>query len=252
VNGTTDTHALTREIARRNAPEARRELFALMEHETANLAKLLGSDALAEQFKTAAYSDWKLRPDILECDPHSLVGGVRLAAQLGLQFGPLGHVYLVPRKTKGGGKWATFVLGYKGKVELAYRSGLVKRIEAHIVREGDEFSFEYGTAAKLRHVPNGPPGARAWVAVYAVAELKAGGKVFTVLYPEDVDARRKRSAAADSAVSPWQTDTAQMWRKSAVHDLQKFLPQTPAVALATEADERPAPSADASVTEPDS
>lgn len=236
-----ETKQVRQAIQRRNAPDERRDLFTLVESEKPRIVRLMGSEQAAEAFITAMYTDWKLRPDLLACDPVSLIGGARLAAQLGLPFGPLGLVYLVPRNLKSGGKWATFVLGYRGMIQLAYNSGRIKKVEAHVVREGDEFAFQYGTAAKLTHVPVGPPGEREWTHVYAVAATREGGTPFTVLYPEDVAKRRARSAAGDSPFSPWQTEPAQMWRKSAVRDLQRFLPQTPQLALADQVDELDVP-----------
>src|SRR5437588_7550283 len=122
-------------------------------------------------------------------------------------------------------------------VELAYRSGKVRRVSATVVREGDAFAFRYGTRALLDHVPAGAPAEREWLAVYAVAELTNGGKPFEVLYPEDVEARRKRSALGKQNKGPWADDTEAMWRKSAVRQLQRWLPQTPAMAQASEQDE---------------
>src|SRR5205085_8852924 len=133
-----------------------------------------------------------------------------------------------------------FILGYRGMVELAYRSGQVQRVEANVVRDGDSFEWRQGSRAFLDFQASGPPEDRDWLAVYALARLKSGGTPFTVLFPEDVERRRKRSHAASSEFSPWNTDTEQMWEKSAVRDLQRFLPQTPALALALEADEQPA------------
>jgi recombination protein RecT len=245
----TDTTQLRQElVAQTDKPEVG-QIRDIVKRNRDEFAKLLGSEALAEQFVTAAMTTFRLNPAIYECDPYSVVGGMRQAAQLGLSFGPLGHVYLVPFKQKGGGSWATFILGYRGMVELAYRSGQVKRVEANVVREGDEFVFRMGSRAVLDFVPSGPPNGRDWLAVYCLAELKSGGKPFTVLYPEDVERRRKRSRAADSQYSPWQTDTEQMWEKSAVRDLQRFLPQTPTLALALEADEQPAEPLDESPNE---
>jgi recombination protein RecT len=246
----TDTTQLRQElVAQTDKPEVG-QIRDIVKRNQDEFAKLLGSEALAEQFVTAAMTTFRLNPAIYECDPYSVVGGMRQAAQLGLSFGPLGHVYLVPFKQKSGGSWATFILGYRGMVELAYRSGSVKRIEANVVREGDEFSFRMGSRAFLDFAPDlhRDPAAE-WECVYALAETKAGGKVFAVLSPEDVERRRKKSRGADSQFSPWQTDAEQMWEKSAVRDLQRFLPQTPALALALEADEQPAEPLDKSPTQ---
>jgi recombination protein RecT len=228
----TDTAPLRQELEQVAQPSATRNVIDLINRNEAELQKLLGKSLTVEQFKTAALTYLRLDPKLVECNPYSIVGGLRLGAQLGLSLGPLGHFYLAPHAGE-----AVFILGYRGMVELAYRSGKVRRISAGVVREGDAFDFRYGTRAVLDHTPNGPPADREWLAVYAVAELTNGGKPFEVLYPEDVEARRKRSALGKTNRGPWQSDTEAMWRKSAVRQLQRWLPQTPAMAQASEQDE---------------
>src|SRR6266567_377007 len=129
-------------------------------------------------------------PKLLECSPESLLGAMMLAAQLGLEPGPLGQVYLVPFKRQ-----VEFVVGYRGYIDLAYRSGQVKDVAAALVHEGDEFSYQYGTTPKLLHVPEGPAGEREIEAAYAVARLRTGGTVFVVTYGDDWEKARKASAA---------------------------------------------------------
>jgi len=232
VTAKTDTAPIRQELEQVAQPSAQRSIVDLIRRNKPELEKLLGPSLTVEQFETAAMTYLRMNPKLVDCNPYSIVGGLRLGAQLGLSLGPLGHFYLVPHKQE-----AVFILGYRGMVELAYRSGKVKRVQAAVVRDGDEFDFRLGTRAQLDHVPYGPPGEREWVAVYAVAELTTGGKPFEVLYPEDVEARRKRSAAAKLSTGPWVTDTESMWRKSAVRQLQRWLPQTPESAKATAQDE---------------
>lgn len=238
----TDTTQLTEALAeQKTRPEVGliRDIVARNRRE---FEKLLGSEALAEQFITATMTDFRLNPGVYECDPYSVVGGMRQAAQLGLSFGPLGHVYLVPfKRSRDAMPWATFILGYRGMIELAYRSGQVKRIEANVVREGDDFSFRYGTNARLDFTPSGaPPPGGEWTHVYALAELKNGGKPFRVLTPHDVLERRKHSKAADSPHSIWKTHPEDAWKKSAVRAASTFWPMTSTLALALEQDEQPA------------
>jgi recombination protein RecT len=246
----TDTSQLRQELAERAAaPEAERVNDIVKRNRDAFI-KLLGSEQAAAQFVAGWKTYMDRNPQLWECEPYSLAGGMAQAAQLGLSFGPLGHVYLVPFKQKGNAV-ATFILGYRGMVELAYRSGQIKRVEANVVREGDTFAYRMGSRAFIDFAPSGPPENRDWVAVYALAQTKVGGTPFAVLFPEDVERRRKRSRAASSEFSPWNTDTEQMWEKSAVRDLQRFLPQTPALALALEADEQPAEPFDETPAETD-
>src|SRR5882724_9843245 len=228
----TDTAPIRAELEQAAQPSDKKGIIELIRRNKPELEKLLGPSLTVEQFETAAMTYLRMNPKLVDCNPYSIVGGLRLGAQLGLSLGPLGHFYLVPFKDE-----AVFILGYKGMIELAYKSGRVKRIEANVVRDGDLFAFRHGTRAQLDWRPAGESGERARTGVYALAELTTGGKPFVVLYPEDVEARMKRSAAHKSPSSPWQTDPDAMWRKSAVRQLQRWLPQTPESAHGLATDE---------------
>ena len=201
----TNTTALRGELERQAAPKAELDVIGLIQRNKPELQKLLGSALTVEQFETAAMTYLRLQPKLYECNPLSVVGGLRLGAQLGLALGPLGHFYLVPFKGE-----AVFILGYRGMVELAYRSGLVKDVKAALVHEGDSFTFTYGTTPQLHHTPSGPPAEREVTHVYAVARLKSG---------------------------PWETHWPDMALKTAARRLQRWLPQTAQMAQASEQDE---------------
>jgi len=232
VTAKADTKPIRAELEKVAQPSKKRDIIELIQRNELELKSLLEPVMMVEQFKTAAMTYLRLNEKLIDCNPYSIVGGLRLGAQLGLSLGPLGHFYLAPHAGE-----AVFILGYRGMVELAYRSGKVRRVSATVVREGDEFAFRYGTRAVLDHVPGGAPAERQWQAVYAVAELTNGGKPFEVLYPEDVEARRKRSALGKQNKGPWADDTEAMWRKSAVRQLQRWLPQTPESAHGLATDE---------------
>lgn len=207
-----------------------RELVARMQP---GVEKLIGDQA--ERFLRVVETEMRRTPRLYDCDPHSLLGAMMLAAQLGLEPGPLGHVYLVPFKRE-----VSFIVGYKGMVDLAYSSGQVKDVAAAVVREGDAFTYREGTRPVLDHTPSGPAGEREWTHVYAVARLRSGGTPFQVLYPEDVAKAKARSSAARKPGSPWDTDTEAMWRKTAVRRLSPFLPASPMLARALAADDHSA------------
>ena len=228
----TNTTALRGELERQAAPKAELDVIGLIQRNKPELQKLLGSALTVEQFETAAMTYLRLQPKLYECNPLSVVGGLRLGAQLGLALGPLGHFYLVPFKGE-----AVFILGYRGMVELAYRSGLVKDVKAALVHEGDSFTFTYGTTPQLHHTPSGPPAEREVTHVYAVARLKSGGAPFVVLYPEDIEKARAQSAAARLKSGPWETHWPDMALKTAARRLQRWLPQTAQMAQASEQDE---------------
>jgi recombination protein RecT len=231
-----DTTPLAAELERRqDAPETR-NVLDLLERMTPELAKVLPDNIGPERFARIVTTELRRTPRLLECSPESLLGAMMLAAQLGLEPGPLGHVYFVPFKRE-----VTFVVGYRGFVDLAYRSGLLRAISAATVRDGDTFTFRYGTRPLLDHTPAGPPGEREPIAYYAAADLKGGGRPFVVVYPEDVEKAKARSAAGRNNEGPWVTDFDAMARKTAVRRLAPLLPQSPVLARAAERDETPVP-----------
>lgn len=223
---------LTAALERSAQPAEAKSVMDLLDRQKPELEKLLGSVAASERFARTALTELRRTPKLYECDPLSFLGALMLAAQLGLEPGPLGHVYLVPFKRE-----CQFVLGYKGMVTLAYQSGLVKDMATGIVHEGDAFAWREGSRPFLDHTPSGPPAEREWTHTYAVARLKNGGTVFRVCFPEDVEKAKARSANATSPHSPWTTDLQAMIRKTAVRRLSPMLPQSPAFAQALESDE---------------
>lgn len=188
-----------------------------------------------ERFSRMVLTELRRTPALAACEPVTILAGLMLGAQLGLEPGPLGHFWLVPFREKGT-QVAQFLLGYRGMVTLAYRSRQVLSIVAREVREADEWAYSYGLEDHLRHRPaEGDRGALTHA--YAVCVTRGNGRLLTVLSREDVAARRARSRAAESGKSPWQTDEAAMWRKSAVRALWPYLPLATDVARAEAADE---------------
>lgn len=188
-----------------------------------------------ERFTRLVLTEMRRNPALFDCKPESVLGAMMLCVQLGLEPGPLGHAYLVPFKRE-----CTFILGYKGMIDLARRSGRLASISAHTVYEGDVFRYRQGTRAFLDHEPARPVDRGKEDAYYAVARLAAPtGSVFVVLYPEEVEAARKRSQLGSQGKGPWHTDFDAMARKTCIRRLAAYLPMTVQAARALEADERP-------------
>ncbi len=170
-------------------------------------------------------------PALLECSPSSLLASVMQAAQVGLEPGSaLGEAYLVPFKGE-----CSLIIGYRGLISLARRSGQILSIEAHVVRERDHFTCRYGLDPALSHEPamTGSPGDV--VAVYAIAILRDGGRQIEVMTRAEVDAIRGRSKMSGSG--PWVNDYAEMARKTVVRRICKYLPLSIELAEAISIDE---------------
>lgn len=184
-----------------------------------------------ERFVRVALTTLRMNPKLLQCDQQSLLAALMLSAQLGLEpGGPLGHAYLVPY-----GRELTFIVGYKGYMELARRSGRVASIYALDVREGDAFKWSLGLHRDIVHEPAAERGALTHV--YAVATYKDGSDPdFVVLDRARIDSFRKRSKASGSG--PWVTDYDAMALKTAIRRLATWLPLSVEMASAAAADEQ--------------
>lgn len=173
---------------------------------------------------------------LLEASPASLLGAVMVFAQLGLEPGPLGHAYLVPY-----GKEITPIIGYRGIVELARRSGQVTSLVARTVHEGDEFDFGYGLDEYVHHKPALKDRGDAY-AYYGVAKFKDGGHTVLVMSKEDVERHRNRYAKGwKREDSPWETEFDSMAQKTVIRQMAKWLPMTSEMAHALTLDEKPPP-----------
>jgi recombinational DNA repair protein RecT len=147
------------------------------------------------------------------------------ASSLGLEpDGVLGQAYLIPYENKKKKIFeAQFQVGYKGLIALARRSGDITSLSAQAVYENDKFTYAYGLDETLVHVPaDGDRGKLKYA--YAVAKFKDGGHAFEVMTKSDVMKIKQSSQGANSDYSPWNKFPEEMWRKTAVKKLCKFLP----------------------------
>ena len=193
-----------------------------VESRKSSWAAVLPKHISVERFARSIVLAAARSPALLNADKTSLFLAAQTAAQLGLDCsGTLGSAYLVPYNGR-----VTLIIGYRGFLDLARRSREIVSIQANIVYEADEFEVSLGTTPSIRHVPAFSADDRGdIVAAYAVANLSGGGLQFEVMTRAELDAIRKRSKAGASG--PWVTDTSEMYRKTALRRLAKWLPLSP-------------------------
>lgn len=193
-----------------------------------------------ERMFQLALSAYNQTPELAKCSTASVLGCLMKCTALGMEpsaVDGLGRAYILPfYNKKTGGTEATFILGYKGMIDLARRSGQLTDISARVVHEGDDFEYEYGLDEKLRHIPSTEPiEGRQLTHVYMVAHFKDGGHYIDVMTRDEVEAVRKRSKAAN--FGPWKTDYEAMAMKSVIRRAFKFMPVSVEAAGAVNADE---------------
>lgn len=223
-------------------PSAGTSVSAKPLRQVANVRELLVNDQAKQQLAAVAAGHMRpermLRlmanamrttPQLGECDPLSLLGAMMTCASLGVEANtPLGHAYLIPFKNNRKNiTEVQLILGYKGMIDLARRSGHIVNIHGDVVYEGDEFSFEYGSEQHLKHRPKGKRANP----IYAYCHAKlTDGEAFVVLPWDEVMAIRDGSQGYKTAVkynkkdSPWIAHQHEMAAKTAVRALFKYLP----------------------------
>lgn len=106
----------------------------------------LGDPSRARRFIASISSAVAINKDLQECDAGTILSGALLGEALDLSPSPqLSQYYLVPFKDKNKGKVATFILGYKGYIQLAIRSGYYKKINVIELKEGELKKFDLMT-----------------------------------------------------------------------------------------------------------
>ena len=179
----------------------------------------------ADRLMRIAMTEVRKVPALGKCNVQSFMGAIMQCAQLGLEPGSaLGHAYLLPF---GSGKAADglpncqLIIGYRGFIDLARRSGQIISLTARAVYANDVFSYSYGLDETLEHVPaSGDRGD--FTHVYAVAKLKGGGVQFEVMSKSDVLKVKASSKAGSNG--PWVSHFDEMAKKTAIRRLFKYLP----------------------------
>lgn len=243
------TNNLTARTATQAPAQKRQDPIGnLMEKLKPQMALALPSTMNPERVARIALTELRTNPKLAEAaqsNPASFMGAMLKASALGMEVGNgLGHAYLLPfdKRSKQGGQWVTvatetqLIIGYRGMIELARRSGQIESLYAVEVYNGEKFTVSMGLTQDIVHerdfsgmVDMRPENV---IAVYAVAKLKGGMVQFDVMTRVQVEAIRSRSKSKDNG--PWVTDWVEMAKKTVLRRLFKMLPVSVEVQTKTE------------------
>jgi recombination protein RecT len=210
---------------------------------SSEFARALPKEITVERMMRIVMTAIRSNPKLAECTVNSFYGSMLTSLQLGLEVNtPLEHAFLIPRWNNNKKMLQChFELGYKGLIELCYRTKLYKRIEAEVVYEGDKFNYEYGFEAYLRHKPCGKLEKPLYV--WALFELVNGGKSFKVWTWEQVMNHAEAFSESYDPESPWKspwlanpTSQKGMAKKTVLHDALNYAPKSVELAHGLNAD----------------
>ncbi len=205
--------------------EKKRDMRDYVKMMQSGFAKALPKVITPERFTRIALTALSSNRTLMDCTPNSFMGSLMQCAQLGLEPNtPLGQAYLIPYNVRVDGGFelrCQFQLGYKGLIDLAYRSGEMASIGAQCVYSNDEFIYELGLNPKLIHKP-ADRNRGELLYVYATFKLKNGGSGFEVMTVEDIKAHRRKFSKART--SPWDSNFEEMAKKTVLKKCLKYAP----------------------------
>lgn len=226
-------------VAEADKPQTITEILTSAEFK-AQMALALPKTLTADRLTRIVLTECRKTPELRRCNPQSFFGAVLQCAQLGLEPGSaLGHCYLLPYgngKAKDGRPNCQLIIGYRGMIDLARRSGQIVSINAYCVHQADEFVYELGLHPDIKHRPSAMANRGPVTYVYAVAQLQGGGVQFEVMSRAEIEAVRSQSKAGTRG--PWMTHWEEMARKTVVRRLFKYLPVSTEALRAVEVDEK--------------
>ncbi|MBN8294580.1 recombinase RecT [Rhodobacter sp. NTK016B] len=221
------------------------------DHARRQLEMVAANNLRPERLMRVMANAMRTTPKLADCEPLSFLGALMQCAALGLEPNTvLGHAYMIPfdRNKKINGRWVKIpevqvVIGYKGLIDLARRSGHITSLSANIHYSDDKlWEYEEGTEARLRHRPGPQKGDK--LDAYAIAKFKDGGHAYVVLPWEKVEEIRDGSQGYQNAKrngklddTPWVKHEDEMAKKTAIRALAKYLPLTVEMTQAVEVDE---------------
>lgn len=210
----------------------KKEILDLLEAQKEQIRRAFPRDVNVDRVIRIITTALSREPILAKCTPVSILGCAIQSAQLGLEpDSVLGQCYFIPFYNSQKKVYeAQLIVGYRGYIDLAYRSGMIKSVFAMDVKKDDEFSYEYGNNQFLKHIPKYRNSTSiTWddiIGSYAYVYTIQGGFVFKVLDKLELEIARSYSKTS-SEKSAWNLRPNIMAMKTSLRQLNKFMPLSP-------------------------
>ena len=196
---------------------------ALVKKYQGDIAMVLPPHVKPDQFVRLAQSVLRRDPKLAQVAQNnigSFMSAILKCAKYGLEPGETFHLVVYGNEVVGITDWT-------GEIEMIYRAGAVSSVKAEVVYANDEFRYEPGAMDKPEHRPDWFGDRGAMIGVYAYAVMKDGSTSRVVMMSKrDVEQVKAVSKTAKSSSSPWGKWPDRMWRKTAIHQLAKWVPSS--------------------------
>jgi recombination protein RecT len=193
--------------------QVRHQLTAMQPQFAAALPKHVDPARFVRVVMTAL----QMTPALLDADRRTLFASAMRASQMGLlPDGREGAIVTFKNQ-------AQFMPMVAGIMKMVRNSGEISTWSVQAVYENDAFDFCLGDDEHISHKPSLSSRGKI-IAVYSIVTMKDGEKSREVMSIEDVNAIRARSRSGNSG--PWQSDFAEMAKKTVVRRHSKRLPMS--------------------------
>ena len=200
---------------------------AMVKRYEPDFAQVLPSHVPPEMFVRLAQGLLARNPDLLDAankNRNSFMAALLECARLGHEPGT-DQFALVPFKTRDapGGVEVVGIEQYQGEIERMYRAGAVASIKVQLVYSADHYEPAVKGLPTHRYSPFASDVERGeLIGVYAYAEMVSGATSHVVEMNED-EIMRHREVAKTKKIwdGPFK---GSMWKKTAIHELEKFVP----------------------------
>jgi len=150
--------------------------------------------------------------------PASILNAAMLSATMDLSVAKqVGHAYIVPFRARDGKVYATFIMGYRGYIQLALRTGEYETIHAGKVYEGQLIETD-----PLRGIVKitGQPTSKKVIAYTGYFKLKSGYEKAIIMTTEEIiEHAEKYSKSWGKPDSAWTTAFDEMALKTMLRRL---------------------------------
>lgn len=157
----TSTASALRGAATGEKPREPRTILHLLQDPRigTGLAAVAGKYMTKERLLRLCINAVKKTPDLMKCDPQTVLGAMMTSCALGLEPNTVQQqAFLIPykRSRKVGNDWieefdCQFQIGARGYVTLAYRSEHIQLLDAAAIHDGDHFKHRRGSNSFLEY-----------------------------------------------------------------------------------------------------
>lgn len=200
----------------------------------AQIKNFFGDDKQAMKFMSSMMASVQKTPELLKCEPMSVINSFMTMAQLALMPSDVsGEAYILPYAGE-----AKFQLGYQGLVTLFYRAGGTG-IRSEIVRANDKFSNINGVIHHEIDIFKSNEERGDAVGAYVIASF-GGGEISKAMNKADIMAMgQKFSKSFSTKYSPWKQENDPelwMWKKTVLKQAMKLMPKNETINQAIDYD----------------